>query len=219
MEKLRESVVAFGKRLVSSGLTVGSGGNLSALNAEKGVIAITPSGVAYEELTPSSIVLVDSLGRVVDGNLKPSSELVFHLALYEKFPDIRAVVHTHSVYATTFACLRWEIPAVHYLIGFAGKKVPLAPYATFGSEELAANIVNAMVGYQAVLLANHGLVVMGKSMEQAFNVAEETEFVARVYYQSKCIGEPVVLPNREMDRVLEKFKNYGQSTPMSDEAT
>jgi len=211
MEKLREKVVVFGRRLVSAGLTVGSGGNLSALDAENGLIAITPSGVSYDALTDSSIVVVNIAGNVVEGDLKPSSELGFHLALYRNFPNLRAVVHTHSVYATTFACLRWEIPAVHYLVGFAGKRVPLSAYATFGTEELAANIVAAIDGYQAVLLANHGLVAVGTSLEEAFNVAEETEFVARVYYQSKCIGEPVLLPDGEMDKVLEKFKTYGQS--------
>jgi L-fuculose-phosphate aldolase len=214
LKKNREEIVLFGKKLISSGLTTGSGGNLSVLDPKKGLVAITPSGVVYDELTPESVVVVDIQGNVIEGDLKPSSELEFHLALYRKFPEIRAVVHTHSVYATTFACLRWEIPPVHYLVGFAGKKVPLAPYATFGTEELAANIVNTISGYQAVLLANHGLVATGKSLEQAFNVAEETEFVARIYYQSKCIGEPVLLPDEEMDRVLEKFKIYGQpSTP------
>ena len=210
LKEAREKVVFFGKKLVASGLTVGSGGNLSVWIPEKALVAITPSGIAYDELKPDSVVLVNIQGDVVEGELKPSSELGFHLALYRKFRHIRAVVHTHSVYATTFACLRWEIPAVHYLVGFAGKKVPLAPYATFGTEELAANVVAAMSGYQAVLLANHGLVAVGKSLEEAFNVAEETEFVARVYYQSKCIGDPVLLPGQEMDRVLERFKTYGQ---------
>lgn len=217
VEKVRERIVVFGKRLVTSGLTVGSGGNLSAFDSEKGLIAITPSGVLYEELEPSSVVVVDTQGNLVEGRLKPSSELDFHLALYKKFPYIRAVVHTHSVFATTFACLRWEIPAVHYLVGFAGKKVPLAAYATFGTKELAANVVAAMRGYQAVLLANHGLIAVGKSLEEAFNVAEETEFVARVYYQSRCIGEPVLLPDQEMEKVLERFKTYGQlPNPESD---
>jgi L-fuculose-phosphate aldolase len=211
MAKEREKVVAYGRRLVSSGLTVGSGGNLSVLDAERRLIAITPSGVMYDYLCPDSVVVVDMEGRVVEGTLKPSSELDFHLGLYRGFPDAGAVVHAHSPYATTFACLRWEIPAVHYLIGLAGKKVPVAPYATYGTKELAANIVASMQGVQAVLLANHGLVVRGVSLEEAFNAAEETEFVARIYYQCKCLGEPVILPDREMDRVLESFKSYGQT--------
>ncbi len=210
LKKRREEIVFFGNKLVSSALTTGSGGNLSVLDPKNGLVAITPSGVVYDDLIPESVVVVDIQGHVIEGDLKPSSELGFHLALYRNFPEVRAVVHTHSVYATTFACLRWEIPPVHYLVGFAGKKVPLAPYATFGTEELAANIVNTISGYQAVLLANHGLVATGKSLEQAFNVAEETELVARIYYQSKCIGEPVLLPGEEMDRVIDKFQTYGQ---------
>jgi L-fuculose-phosphate aldolase len=206
----REEVVLFGKKLISSGLTTGSGGNLSLFDADKELIAITPSGVDYDHMTAESVVIVDIQGNVVEGGLKPSSELAFHLALYRNFPETRAVAHTHSVYATTFACLRWEIPPIHYLVGFAGKKVPLASYETFGTEELAGGLVEAISGYKAALIANHGLVAMGRNLKEAFNVAEETEFVARVYYQCKCVGDPVLLPDEEMDKVLEKFKTYGQ---------
>ncbi len=210
LQEEREQIVDFGRRLISSALTTGSGGNLSIFDPAQKVIAITPSGVRYQDVAAADVVVVDLHGKVVEGKLSPSSELVFHLALYERFPSIRAVVHTHSVYATTLACLGWEIPAAHYLVGFAGKKVPVAPYATFGSRELAENLVEAIDGYQAVLLANHGLVSIGASLEKAFNVAEEIEFVGRVYLQTKMVGEPVILSPEEMDRVLEKFKSYGQ---------
>jgi L-fuculose-phosphate aldolase len=109
------------------------------------------------------------------------------------------------------ACLGWEIPAVHYLVGFSGQKVPLAPYATFGTSQLAENLVSAIGNYNAVLLANHGLVTVGPTLSRAFAVAEEIELVARVYYQARSIGEPVVLDEQEMNRVIEKFKDYGQS--------
>jgi L-fuculose-phosphate aldolase len=157
------------------------------------------------------VVITDLDGQVLDGQYKPSSELGFHLALYRQRPDVNAVLHTHSVYATTMACLGWEIPAVHYLVGFSGHKVPLAPYATFGTPELARNVAAGIGDYNAVLLANHGLVAVGSDLGRAFNTAEEIELVARIYYQTKSVGNPVILPEEEMERVLEKFATYGQS--------
>jgi L-fuculose-phosphate aldolase len=210
LRKERERIADFGRRLIASGLTTGSGGNLSILDPDRKLVAVTPSGVGYQDIGPADVVVVDLHGEVVEGRLRPSSELAFHLALYGRFAGIRGVVHTHSVYATTLACLGWELPAVHYLVGFAGKKVPLAPYATFGSRELAEHLVRTMEGYRAVLLANHGLVSMGTSLEKAFETAEEIEFVARVYLQSRMVGSPVILPDAEMERVLEKFRDYGQ---------
>jgi L-fuculose-phosphate aldolase len=206
----REEIVRFGKRLLTAGLTCGTGGNLSIFNRRDGLIAISPSGIEYDEMMPADVPVVEIGGAMAEGNRKPSSELGFHLSLYSRRPDIRAVVHTHSVYATTMACLNWEIPAVYYLVAYSGHKVPLAPYATFGTPELAANIIETIGGYNAVLLANHGLVTVGPNMATAFAVAEEIELVARIYYQAKCIGDPVILPEGEMSRVIGKFATYGQ---------
>jgi len=210
MREEREEIVRFGRKLVSAQLTSGTGGNLSIFSRSGGLIAISPSGIEYDEMEPSDVPVVDASGQVVEGSRKPSSELGFHLALYCRRPEIRAVVHTHSVYATTMACLNWEIPAVHYLVAFSGHKVPLAPYATFGSDELAANVAAAIGDHNAVLLANHGLATVGPNLATAFAVAEEIELVARIYYQTKSIGEPVILPREEMSRVIEKFAVYGQ---------
>jgi L-fuculose-phosphate aldolase len=210
LQEEREEIVRFGKKLVTARLTSGTGGNLSIFNRHEGLIAISPSGVEYDEMKPEDVPIVDATGLVVDGSRKPSSELGFHLALYRKRPDTAAVVHTHSVYATTMACLNWEIPAVHYLVAFSGHKVPLAPYATFGTLELAENVADAIGEYNACLLANHGLVAIGPNLATAFAVAEEIELVARIYYQARSIGEPVILPRDEMARVIEKFAVYGQ---------
>jgi L-fuculose-phosphate aldolase len=206
---LKTQLVSFGRKMAAAGLTTGSGGNLSGLDAD-GRVAITPSGIAYADLSPQQIVVTDRSGHCASKGLKPSSELGFHLALYDRRPDIRAVVHTHSVYATTFACLREEIPAVHYLVGYCGHSVRLAPYATFGTLELAENITTTIGADQAVLLANHGLVAVGPTLAKAFAVAEEIELVARLYYQTRAIGRPHILPEAEMNTVLEKFKHYGQ---------
>ncbi|MBL0713199.1 MAG: L-fuculose-phosphate aldolase [Desulfosarcina sp.] len=215
----RQMIVDGGKAMVRAGLTAGTGGNLSLICRRRGLIAISPSGLAYAAMRPQDVVLVDPEGHTVEGAFKPSSELGFHLILYHRRPAVGAVVHTHSVYATTLACLGWEIPAVHYLVGFAGHKVPVAPYATFGTDALAASVAATLgTDYNAVLLANHGLVAVGDDLKAAFNTAEEVEFVARVFYQARCVGHPVVLSDREMDAVIAKFKTYGcpQDHPTED---
>jgi len=210
LQHQRQLIVDYGKKMIRSGLTTGSGGNLSILAKEENLIAISPTGIDYDCVTIDDVVVVNRKGDIVWGTRRPSSEISFHLALYDHRPDISAVVHTHSVYATTMACLHWEIPAVHYLVAFSGSKVPLAPYATFGSQELAMQTVEAIGNYNAVLLANHGLVTVGNDLKGAFNVAEEIELVARIYYQAKSLGQPVLVDEEEMQRVIKKFSSYGQ---------
>jgi L-fuculose-phosphate aldolase len=210
LETERKTVVRFGLKMVKSGLTTGTGGNLSIIDRNSGRVAVSPSGIEYDALQPEDVVLTDLDGKILDGDCKPSSELGFHLSVYRQRQDVHAMVHTHSPYATTIACLGWEIPAVHYLVGFAGKKVPIAPYATFGTPELARNVAENIEEYNVLLLANHGLLAVGRNMDAAFAAAEEIEFVARIYYQTRSIGKPVILPEEEMETVLEKFKTYGQ---------
>jgi len=211
LEEERQAIVDFGILMVRAGLTTGTGGNLSCCDRVRGLMAISPSGVPYDALKPRDVVVADLDGYIVDGDLKPSSEIGFHLALYHHRADIGGVVHTHSVYATTLACLHLELPPIHYLVGFAGYKVPVAPYATFGTDALAQNICQTMgADDNAVLLANHGLVTVGADLTHAFNIAEEIEFVARIFCQAKAIGEPVVLEDDEMKRVIQKFKTYGK---------
>jgi L-fuculose-phosphate aldolase len=210
LENERIEIVEFGRKLVKSRLTTGTGGNLSLVDRAADLVAITPSGIDYDEMLPEDVVILNMDGETVDGGLSPSSEKGFHLGLYRKRGDVNAVIHTHSHYATTLACLKMEIPAVHYLVGFCGKKVPVAEYATYGTDELAGNVCAAIGEYNAVLMANHGLVAVGPDLLRAFSVAEEIEFVARIYYQALSIGKPVVLPDREMEKVIGKFAGYGQ---------
>jgi L-fuculose-phosphate aldolase len=206
----RELIVEYGRKLISSNLTTGSGGNLSIINRAENLIAIKPSGVDYLIMKPEDVVIVTPEGKIVEGTLTPSSEIRFHLALLNYRSDITSVVHTHQVYATTIACMNWELPAVHYLVGFAGNKVPLAKYATFGTQALSDNILAAIGNYNACLMANHGIVTVGANIGAAFATAEELELVSRLYYQAKCIGEPVILSDDEMAIIGEKFKTYGQ---------
>jgi L-fuculose-phosphate aldolase len=210
LNNAKEQLLHYGREMIARGLTTGSGGNLSIFLRPVNRIVITPSGMEYNAITAADLVVCDDQGRVVEGRRRPSSELGFHIALYHHRPEIGAVVHTHSVYATTLACLHREIPPVHYLVGFAGRKVPLAPYATFGTPALAAAITGAIGASNALLMANHGLVAVGRDLPAAFNVAEEIEFVARVYYQALVAGAPQILTEAQMDAALVKFESYGR---------
>lgn len=210
MIEQREQLVEYGKKLITSGLTKGTGGNLSIYDREKGLIAITPSGIDYFEIIPEDIVIIDVDGKHVEGSKKPSSEFEMHRIFYKNRTDIDAIIHTHTMFATTMACLRWELPAVHYMIALAGKNVRCAEYATFGSLELAENAYEAMEDRRAVLLANHGLLAGAKDLANAFNITEEIEYVSEIYYRTKCIGQPVILSDDEMEIMAVKFENYGQ---------
>ncbi|MCZ2258106.1 L-fuculose-phosphate aldolase [Sporosarcina sp. G11-34] len=203
-------IVQYGQKLIQNGLTTGTGGNLSILNREKNLVAISPSGMDYFDVTPEDVVIIDLEGNIVEGNRTPSSEMAMHLIYYNKRDDIEAVVHTHSTYATTISCLNWGLPAVHYLVAFAGEDVRCAKYATYGTPELAVNAFEAMHDRRAVLLANHGLLAGGMDINHAFNIAEEIEFCAELYYQTKSIGEPVLLDKEEMSLMQKKFETYGQ---------
>jgi L-fuculose-phosphate aldolase len=206
--KERNDIVRFGRKIAASGLTVATGGNLSVANRREGVIAISPSAMDYHAVKPSHVAVVTMEGEKLEGRGKPSSELPLHLALYKERSDIQAVVHTHSIYATTVASLGLEIPAFHYLVGFSGKKIPLAPYATFGSVGLARNVAQAIGNHNAVLMANHGMAAVGTTLAAAFTVAEIVEYLARIYWQVRGLGEPIILPEKEMEKVIQKIRAY-----------
>ncbi|PLR75229.1 fuculose phosphate aldolase [Bacillus sp. V3-13] len=211
MQQEREAIVEYGKRLITSNLTTGTGGNLSIFKKESGYMAISPSGIEYFKMKPADVVITDLQGNIIDGILKPSSELEMHATVYRNRDDVSAMIHTHALYATTISCMRWDLPAVDYLVAHAGgKDVKCATYATYGTKELAENALKGMEGRKAVLLANHGINVAGKTLQEAFAITEQLEFCARLYWQAKAIGEPVILPDAEMEIMVERFKGYGQ---------
>lgn len=210
MQKEREQIVEYGKKLVTSNLTKGTGGNLSIYNREKGLICISPSGIDYFKIKPEDVVVIDLNGEKVHGDKEPSSECHMHRIFYANRKDIDAIIHTHTMYATTLACLNWSLPPVHYMVALAGLDVRCAKYATYGTKELAENAYEAMKDRYAVLLANHGLLAGSKDLANAFNITEEIEYCSELYYRTKAIGEPVILPEKEMILMLEKFKTYGQ---------
>lgn len=210
LKEEREKIVEYGKKLIDSKLTKGTGGNLSIFNREKQLMCISPSGIDYFKTAPEDVVVMDLQGNKIEGNKEPSSEFDMHRIFYANRDDINAIIHTHTIYATTIACLGIDLPPVHYMLALAGKNVRCADYATYGTKELAENAFQAMKDRYAVLLANHGLLCGAKDIANAFNITEEIEYCAELYCRTKAIGEPVIIPNEEMDRMMEKFKTYGQ---------
>jgi L-fuculose-phosphate aldolase len=211
LQETREEIVVYGKKLLESNLTRGTGGNISVFDKETNLMAITPSGIDYFKIQPEQIVLIDvNTGDIVDGNSVPSSECEMHRILYKYRTDVNAVIHTHAPFATAVSCLNQSLPAVHYLVAFAGIDVRCAPYASYGTVELAKNAFEAMKDRKACLLANHGMLAAGVNLAEAFAVTEIIEFCCEIYYRAKSMGEPVILPEAEMVYMMERFKHYGQ---------
>lgn len=208
-DKARKSVIATALAMSASGLSPGRSGNVSCRWGEG--MLITPTGMAYDELDEKDIVFVDRDGSVPGKQRKPSSEWHFHLAAYHARPDAHAIVHTHSLHATVLACAHKHIPAFHYMVAVAGgQDIPLVPYATFGTDELAAHVAAGLSARDACLMANHGQIALGESLGAALELAHEVEVLAEQYYKVLTLGAAHVLPDAEMAVVLEKFKGYGQ---------
>ena len=209
----RELVAEYGRKLSAAGLCPGTSGNISIFEPGSGLMAISPSGMDYFATRAEDVVVLDTEGRSVDSTRRPSSEWGLHAAFYRAKPEVRAVVHTHSVYCTTFAVLGEPIRAVHYAMADAGvNAVPCAPYCTFGTPELAEMAVKACTHGNAVLLANHGLVAFGKDLKKAYNIAGNMESLAKTQWQCMCAGEPKYLDDEQMAAAMERSKTYGQQT-------
>lgn len=208
---LRQQVIDTCRQLETLGLNPGTSGNVSVrcdVDASMGFF-LTPTNLSYARMVPEDIVHV-SLDGLCTGRCRPSSELNFHLEIMRARSDARAVIHTHSGYATTLSCLQKEIPAVHYLVGvFGGNNIRCAEYATFGTPELSSNLLRALENRRAVLLSNHGLVVLGSDLPQALSLTREAETLATLYCRTLSAGEPVILSDAEMRKIVEKFRSFG----------
>lgn len=210
LQKEREMIVAYGKRMLSAGLTRGTGGNLSIYDRNLELMAITPSGIPYEEIEVEDIMIMKLDGTIVEGNKTPSSEHTMHEIVYRTREDVGAMLHVHSTFAVTLACLNEDLPAVDYMVAYSrGRSVKCAPYASFGTADLAVNALKTMGDQNAVLLANHGMNVVGPDLPKAFAIAEQLEFCAELYVRARTIGKPVILPDDEMDQMVERFKIAG----------
>ena len=204
----RKALIATAQAMQPAGLNRGTSGNVSVRSGD--AFYITPTGLPYESLTADDIPLM-ALDGSHEGRCKPSSEWRFHRDLYASRPEVGAVLHAHSPFAVSLACLRLDIPPFHYMIArFGGDSIRCADYAIFGSEALSANAMTAMTGRQACLLANHGLLVAGRDLAEAFALAVELEELCEQYWRACQLGQPALLSSEEMSAVLEKFQGYGQ---------
>ena len=188
LQKEREMIVAYGKRMLSAGLTRGTGGNLSIYDRKLELMAITPSGIPYEEIEAEDIMIMKLDGTIVEGNKTPSSEHTMHEIVYRTREDVGAMLHMHSTFAVTLACLNEDLPAVDYMVAYSrGRSVKCAPYASFGTTDLAVNALKTMGDQNA----------------------EQLEFCAELYVRAQTIGKPVILPDDEMDQMVERFMRAG----------
>ncbi|MEU6783619.1 class II aldolase/adducin family protein [Nonomuraea angiospora] len=201
---LREQLCEYGRRAVELGLVIGTSGNLSVREGD--LVAVTPSGAALDRLTPEMCPVVDVEGYLVEGDLQPSSETPMHLAVYAT-TDAKAIVHTHSVFGTIVATTMTELPPVHYNALLLGGVVKVAEYATYGTPELAANVQAAMEGKKAALMANHGGVTVGATLEEAFEATRLLEWLCEVYVRGLSVGKPAVLTNEQLNAVIERALN------------
>lgn len=208
-EALRREMIATCIYMNERGFNQGTSGNIS-VRVEEGFL-ITPSGVPYAEMQPDDIVTM-RLDASHTGVRKPSTEWRFHRDIMMKKPEVGAVIHLHSMFCTSLSMLRREIPAVHYMIAVAGgSNIPCVPYVTWGTQALADYILGALENRLACLLANHGMVCVGPNLKRAAWLAVEVETLAAQYWRALQIGEPYILPEDEVQRVIEKFKSYGQA--------
>lgn len=196
----REQVAAAARRLAADGLVAGTSGNLAARAGDH--VAVTPTGGVLAELDAEQVTVVDLEGTVVHGDLAPTSELELHLRIMERY-GAGAVVHTHAPMATALSCVLDELPCVHYEMLLLGGTVRVAPYATFGSPELAASVLDALEGRTAALMANHGTVAFGADVGAAVRATELLEWACTVYWRARAIGEPRVLDEEQRQAVVD----------------
>jgi len=206
----RERVAVVDHAPLLSDLTPGRTGNLSVRRGDE--FAATPTGVPYDGFDASDVPVVSLDGEVVAGEMKPTSEVPMHTGIYQRL-DAGAIVHTHSPWASTLAVLGEELPPVHYMITAVGRKVPVAGYAPYGTDDLAELVVAEMeaANSDACILANHGLVVVGEDLPTAIENTVHVEELCRVYLQARQHGEPNALTDDQLAAVEEKFESYGQS--------
>ncbi len=203
---LRAVLLDVSRRMLELGLNRGTAGNASARCGDG--LLITPSALPVPAMTAASMVRMALDGRVLQGG-KPSSEWRFHCDILNARPEIGAVLHMHSPFATTLACLHRAVPAVHYMIALAGgDSIRCTPYSVFGEQQLSDDVLEALRGRKACLLGNHGMIALGADLDDALAVAQEVEFLCEIYWRTLSVGEPRILTAQQMHEVKAKFVEY-----------
>lgn len=213
LDELRREVCEANRRLPRLGLVTVTSGNVSGRDPETGLVAVKPSGVSFEALRTEDMVVVDADGNVADGHLKPSVDTATHLVIYRRMPDVRAVVHTHSSYATAFAACGMSIPVYLTAMGDEfGGPIPCGGYARIGEEEIGNVVAETIGGRPACLLQNHGVFAVGPTVAAAMKSATMVEDVARTTWLALMLGKPIEIPPDEVRRLHERYRTrYGQS--------
>jgi L-fuculose-phosphate aldolase len=214
LEPERRRVADAGRRLAEAGLVLGTAGNISERSGDR--IAVSPTGAKLTDLTPEQIAVVDREGNQLDGELVPTSELSLHLGVYSRY-EAGAVIHTHPPIGTALACvLRDELPMIHYQLLALGGPVRVAPYATFGSPELAAATLDALEGRSAALMANHGAIAYGSDLDSALANAELLEWGCELYWRAAAVGRPRPLDEDQRQAVIDAVtaRAYGATRPV-----
>ncbi|MEM8533202.1 MAG: L-ribulose-5-phosphate 4-epimerase [Chloroflexota bacterium] len=211
LEALRQEVWQANMALPANGLVTWTSGNVSGRDAETGLVVIKPSGIKFEDLTPENMVIVDPEGAIVEGDHGPSSDTASHLYVYNHRPDVQGIVHTHSNYATAFAAANKSIPV--YLTAIAdefGTTIPCGGYANIGGKEIGAEIIRSIGNSPAILMKQHGVFTIGKSVEKALKAAIMVEDVAKTVWLAMQIGELEELPPEEVAANFDRYQNrYG----------
>jgi L-fuculose-phosphate aldolase len=207
----REALAAACRRLAAEGLVIQTAGNLS-LRADEDLFVVTPTGGVFEELEAGQMSIIDRSGEVVDGKHAPTSEVALHLSVYERIEGAGAVVHTHAPMATALSCVVDEVPAVHYSMLALGGTVPVAEYATFGTEELARNVVSVLERAPAALMRSHGAISYGHDLDGAVELSRLLEWACTLYWRASMIGKPAVMTADQLQDVLSvvQERSYGR---------
>jgi len=216
LDAVRKQVAEAGRQLAADGLVLGTAGNISARH--DGAVAITPTGAVLAELEPEQVSVVDLDGRQIEGELAPTSEIDLHLGVYRRY-DAGAVVHTHAPMATALSCVLDELPCVHYQMLMLGGPVPVAPYETFGTPELARSVLDALEGHRAALMANHGAIVHAGDLGEALELSRLLEWACTVYWRAAALGEPRALGAEERQAVVTAAleRNYGTTQTVGED--
>jgi L-fuculose-phosphate aldolase len=207
----REAVAAACRRLARDGLVIQTAGNIS-VRADENLFVVTPTGGVFEELEPEQMAVIDSSGEVVDGKHGPTSEVSLHLGVYERIEGAGAVVHTHAPMATALSCVVDEVPPIHYQMLALGGTVPVADYATFGTEQLASNVVSVLERAPAALMRSHGAISYGHDLAGAVELALLLEWACTLYWRACMIGKPAVMTPEQMQDVVSAVqeRSYGR---------
>ena len=211
LEELREVVWKCNLELPKNDLVKMTSGNVSGRDPETGFVVIKPSGVSFEELAPEHMVVVDLECRVVEGDLKPSTDTDTHLFVYQRRPDVFGIAHTHSPYASSFAALGQPIPPCLTSFGMLGGEIPLGGYAPIGGEDIGQEIIDKIGRALAIVMQNHGVFTIGSSAQQATKMAVEVEEVAKITHLAMLRGQPIVLSDSQIDYMVNLYRHdYGQ---------